>query len=56
MGLKTVLDQYELMTEQNARDHLVWTIGNGDAMPQDTSRMGTEWVKQDEGSDAIIIK
>ena len=31
-GLKAVLDQYELFTKRNTRDHLAWTIGNGDPM------------------------
>ena len=29
-GLEAALGQYELFTDQNARDHLAWTIGNGD--------------------------
>ena len=29
-GLKSVVGQYELFTDQSTRDHLAWTIGNGD--------------------------
>ena len=29
-GLKAVLGQYELFTDQNARNHLAWTAGNRD--------------------------
>ena len=32
MVLKAVLGQYELFTNRNIRDHLAWTIGNGDVM------------------------
>ena len=31
-GLKAVLGQYDLFTDRNTRDHLAWTIGNGDSM------------------------
>ena len=31
-GLKVVLGQYELFTDQSTRGHLAWTIGNGDPM------------------------
>ena len=29
---KAVLGQYELLTDQNTRDHLAWTMRNGDPM------------------------
>ena len=28
--LKAVLGQYGLFTDRNTRDHLTWTVGNGD--------------------------
>lgn len=47
-GLKAASGQYELFT-----DKIIWTIGNEDPLhevciPQDTSRMGSARVKQEE--------
>ena len=50
-----------LQKTQDTRDYLAWTAGNGDPMHrfvhtrQDTSRMRTARVKQEETADAKII-
>ena len=59
--LKLVASRCEdVPKERNTRDHLAWTIGNGDPMhevypTQDTSRMKTARVKQEEDADTGII-
>ena len=51
-GLKVVLGQYELFTDRNTADHLVYTIGNGDPMHGVcTLRMRAVRMKQEEETD-----
>ena len=45
-GLKAVVSQYEIVPkDRNTRDHLAWTIGNGDPMPKvcTPSRIPRTW-------------
>ena len=49
-----------ILKDQNTRDHLAWTAGNGDPMnevfpTQDTQRRGTARVKQQEEAGTRII-
>ena len=61
--LKAVFNRYEdVEKDQNTRDRLAWTIGNGDSMhdrgvypTEDTSRMETAKVNQEEEVDTRTI-
>ena len=45
----------DIAKDRNTRDHLAWTAGNED-LTQNTSRMGTARVKEEEETDTRIIE
>ena len=61
-GLNAVFGQYKVVPkDRNSRDHLAWTAGTGVSHArgvypmQDTSRMRTARVKQEEDADTRKI-